>query len=190
MLIPFLFKVIYFYLISVALALLEIQIEGKDGWAAKLPTWRARPDSKIAKFYAKIMSDKELTGYHFILNIFLLLFMHWPFIWNWSWNIYQELEIMSLFMLFVVVWDFLWFIMNPHFSLENFGPANVWWHKKWTGRIPTDYFFGIGAAIILFLPEILNIDLMQGIYKVLILLGVNAVLTFLIIKIDPYTYKI
>lgn len=167
------------------MALIEIQIEGKDGWAAKLPTWRPHPESKSAKFYAKIMSNKELTGYHLFLNIFLLLFMHWPFIWNWSWNIYQELEIMSLFMLFVVVWDYLWFILNPHFSMHDFGPTKVWWHKKWTGRIPTDYFFGIGVAIVLFIPEMINVNLEMGIYKVLILLGVNAILTYLVSVLDP-----
>jgi len=46
----FLFKVVYFYLIGFFLAILEIQIEGEHGWAAKLPTWRPPKESKIAKF--------------------------------------------------------------------------------------------------------------------------------------------
>ena len=83
----FLFKVVYFYLIGFFLAILEIQMEGEHGWAAKLPTWRAKPGSKIDKIFKKIASQKELTGYHTALMIFLLLFMHWPFIWNWNWNI-------------------------------------------------------------------------------------------------------
>jgi len=188
MLTQFLFKVIYFYFIGFFLAILEIQIEGEHGWAKNLPTWRPYPDSKLAKFYAKIMSDKELTGYHFFLNIFLLLFIHWPFIWNWSWNIYQELEIMALFLLFVVVWDFLWFVLNPKFSLHDFGREKVWWHKKWTGKIPTDYFFGIFVCIILFLPEIFKVNAELGIYKILILLGVNFVLTALTVRIYPKAY--
>jgi len=41
----FLIKVVYFYIIAIFLAILEIQIEGKHGWAEKLPTWRPRPGS-------------------------------------------------------------------------------------------------------------------------------------------------
>lgn len=188
MLTIFLIKVTYFYLIAFFLAILEIQIEGPYGWAEKLPAWRPNPESHLVKVYKKLMSEKEFTGYHFFLNIFLLLFLHWPFIWDWHWSIFEELEILGLYLMFVVVWDFLWFVLNPHFSLHDFGPAKVWWHKKWLGKFPVDYYFGIFGSVILFLPEIIKIDVMAGVYKVLILLGVNLILTIITLKVYPKAY--
>ena len=134
------------------------------------------------------MTDKELTGYHSVLNIFLLLFLHWPFVWNWHWNVFEELEILSIFVLFVVVWDFLWFVLNPGVSLRDFGPKRVWWHKKWKAGVPADYWSGILFSIVLFLPETIVVDPIIGIAKILILLLVNLILTTLTIALYPKAY--
>lgn len=187
MLLHFLIKTIYFWLIGFFLATLEIQIEGEFGWAAKLPTWRAKTGSWLDKIYKKLM-DKELTGYHAVLNLFLLLFLHWPFIWQGNWNIWQELEILSIFVIFIVVWDFLWFVLNPKFSLRDFGPAKVWWHKKWFNKMPVDYYSGLLVAALLFLPGMIKFDFLTGIYKILILFGLNLVLTIVTVLIYPKAY--
>jgi hypothetical protein len=184
----FLIKVTYFYLIGFLLAVLEIQIEGEHGWAAKLPTWRAQPGSRLDKLFKKITAQKDLTGYHTALMIFLLLFMHWPFVWHWTWNIWQELEIMAIFILFTTVWDFLWFVLNPNLSLRKFNPDRVWWHKKWLGKMPIDYYFGILITILLFVPEMIWLDFSCGLTKLLTLLGVNLFLTTLTIIFYPKAY--
>jgi len=183
--IHFLIKTVYFWLIGFFLAILEIQIEGKHGWAEKLPTWRPKPGSKLEKLFKKLVAERELTGYHTVLMIFLLLFAHLPFIWNWSWSIYAELELLAIYMMFVVFWDFLWFVLNPAYSLRTFGRQTVWWHKKWWGKFPKDYYTTILIGLLLLLPEALNSG---NWYKMIILLGGNLVLTIITILFYPRAY--
>jgi hypothetical protein len=47
---------------------LEIQIEGANGWASALPTWRIE-----TKWLLWLTSGKPLTGYHVWLNALLIL---------------------------------------------------------------------------------------------------------------------
>jgi len=184
----FLIKVIYFYILAICLAILEIQIEGVDGWAAKLPAWRVKVGSRLDKLYKKIFQHKELTGYHLALNIFLLLFLHWPFVWSWQWNIWAELEILAIFVLFTVVWDFLWFVLNPNFSLRKFNKSNAWWHKKWWGWLPVDYYLAVLFSMLLLLPETVAINPVEGTFKILALLGINLILVAATVIFYPKAY--
>lgn len=133
----------YLYLIGVVLALLEIEIEGKDGWAANLPTKRIK-----VWWFNKL--GKDVTGYHMILQIFLLLFMHLPLVLEQRFNLDLEMMIISQYLFFVVYWDFLWFVFNPHFRLKDFKKGGVPWHAAWFLGMPVDYWLGILGA--LFVP--------------------------------------
>lgn len=180
-------KVIYFWIIGFFLAILEIQIEGEHGWAEKLPTWRAKPGGRIDKFFKKLASEKDLTGYHLVLVIFILLFFHLPFIWSWQWSLLAELELLSIFILFAAVWDFLWFVLNPKMSLRIFGPERVWWHKKWIWKFPADYYAAVVLCIMFLLPELI----MTGglaFYKIPVLLGSNLILTVLTVIFYPKAF--
>jgi len=183
----FLIKTIYFWLIGFFLAILEIQIEGEHGWAEKLPTWRAKPGGKLDKIFKKLSSEKDLTGYHTVLIIFLFLFAHWPFIWNLEWNIFAELELLSIFIIFTVIWDFLWFVLNPKLSLRKFNAERVWWHKKWWGKFPDYYYTTIFLSLLLLLPEALIFGNL-GWQKMIVLLGVNLILTTLTVLFYPKAY--
>ena len=135
----------YFYLIGLALALLEIEIEGADGWAKNLPTKKIK-----VWWYQKV--GKEITGYHLVLQIFLLLFMHLPMVLEnrFSWEL--EILIISQYLFFMIYWDYLWFVLNPYFQLKNFKPGGVPWHTAWILGLPLEYWLGIIAG--LFLPVI------------------------------------
>jgi len=50
--------------LAAVFAKVEVEIEGPDGWAAKLPTWRA-PDSWVSH---ALLDGKPLTGFWFVLN--------------------------------------------------------------------------------------------------------------------------
>jgi hypothetical protein len=133
---------LYFFAIAFVLAQLEIQIEGPDGWAAKLPTWRWQSPAVLR------WAGKPITGYHVFLLLFILLFIHFPMMTaGFSWE--RESETLSLFCLLAVFWDFLWFACNPHFGLARFRPDQVWWFKSWFLGLPTSYFSGLvtSAAI-------------------------------------------
>ncbi len=182
----FIFKVIYFFSLAMVLAVLEIQIEGPDGWAKNLPTWRPSRNRWFVKLFKKISQDKEFTGYHFFLSIFLLLMVHLPFVWTGTWSVEAELELLAFYVVFVVTWDFLWFVLNPHRSLRDFNPQNVWWHKRWALGMPVDYLYGFLLSVLLFVPLIIN-DAGNFIYLVVLLAG-NMILTVITVLLYPKAY--
>jgi hypothetical protein len=49
---------IFTLVLAIITALWEIQVEGKEGWAKQLPTFR------INVFFRKLLGGKPLTGYH------------------------------------------------------------------------------------------------------------------------------
>lgn len=125
---------------SVLTALLEIQIEGKNGFAAKLPTWKLK-----WWWYKKITNGKLLTGYHVYLNLLLLLFFHLPFLFS-EWTLQMELLMFASFCLYTSFWDFLWFILNPAFGWQKYSKTNIWWFTVWLGPFPLDYYSCIGMS--------------------------------------------
>lgn len=53
---------IFDLIVAFTLAKLEIQIEGKHGWAENLPTWRIK--NKWTKIF---WGNQAYTGYHFLV---------------------------------------------------------------------------------------------------------------------------
>jgi len=128
-------------------ALAEIQIEGPNGWATSLPTWRA--ENRWTRLF---FSSKPLTGYHLYTLLFLLVVVHLPFALSLApitWR--AEARIVSFFILFWVLEDFLWFILNPAFGLRRFRPKHVWWHAPtWWWIMPRDYWIFVPAGVALY----------------------------------------
>lgn len=140
---------IFWFVFSVFLALIEIEIEGNKGWAQELPTWYRK--TGIGKIYGLLMNHKPMTGYHTFLQILLLLIFHAHYFQGCAWTLKGELSTIGLIMTVSVVWDYLWFILNPHFTRKNFRPEKIWWHarSKWFLGFPADYYSGIILAVIL-----------------------------------------
>lgn len=137
---------VFLIFISFVLAKLEINIEGKDGWAKNLPTWKVK--NKFTNF---IYGDLPLTGYHFWLMAFILLFLHFPFLMFKAWTLSLELETLSLFFLTWLVEDFLWFVLNPGYGLRKFNKKGIIWHHEWFAKIPTSYYKFASVGIVLLL---------------------------------------
>ncbi len=143
---------IYLFILALNLAILEIQIEGKHGWAENLPTWRPAKDTWVQKIFARINFGKQLTGYFLAINCFVLLTLHLPFIFGLSLNFSNWLKIISLWLVFVNVWDLLWFVLNPNFGLGRFKKEFVPWHKIWFLGLPADYWAGISLSFLALTP--------------------------------------
>jgi hypothetical protein len=129
-------------------ALFEIQIEGKFGWAEKVPTWR------VENIYTNIFFAKRpLTGYHLFLLLFVFLMIHAPFAFGLAhWYLKSEMRVMSFMMLFWVFEDFLWFANNPSYGITKFRPEFIWWHRKtWWWIMPRDYWIWTPVAVFLYL---------------------------------------
>ncbi len=136
------------FVVAFCFAKVEIQIEGADGWAANLPTWRIEKHWLLDVFFG----GRPLTGYHAWALPFMLLIFHFPSLAAWTWSWAFEARLMAAFMLFWIIEDFLWFILNPAWGWRRFNRTEVRWHKHWVLRFPTDYWsFSIVAAGLLYL---------------------------------------
>lgn len=149
---------VYLFILATVLAILEIQIEGKNGWAMNLPTWRPNKVNRFIKIYKKLMSDREVTGYHITMFTFVLLILHLPYAFGQTLNLVNWLMTISLFFIFVILWDFLWFVLNPYHPLKKFNKEHIWWHKKWWARAPLDYYLSILLSFIVLLPAVFYYD--------------------------------
>jgi hypothetical protein len=132
---------LYLFALCLILALLEIQIEGAQGWASGLPTWRIE-----AAWLLRLTSGKALTGYHVWFNALLIFWLHLPF-WFVPWNWASELTVFGTYFLMAVQWDFLWFVLNPNFGLGRFSKSHVRWFRNWYWGVPIDYFVGLFLSL-------------------------------------------
>jgi len=122
-----------------ALAHLEIQIEGPHGWAEKLPTWRW--DGPGVRRWL----GKPVTGYHLCLMTVILLFLHMPQFYGGSWE--READLAAMFFLLTVTWDSLWFACNRHFGMARFRKGEVWWFPTWALGVPRPYLMAIALSL-------------------------------------------
>lgn len=141
--------VAFVFVAALAFAQLEIEIEGPNGWASNLPTWRIKN-----RWTRLLLGSRPLTGYHLWVHIFVLVMIHFPValrISPWSWGL--ELRILSFDILFFLVEDFMWFVLNPAFGFRRFRRENIWWHApSWWWIMPRDYWvlvlIGGGAYVL------------------------------------------
>lgn len=145
--------IIVLLIAALGLAVFEIILEGEEGWAQKHPVWEPNPDSVIAKIYRKINNDKPLTGYHVLMVSGMIFIYHLPFLpqippATGNPTLAKELQLFSGLFLTLTTEDFLWFALNPYYGLKKFRSENIWWHKKWWGRIPLDYPRGILTSLL------------------------------------------
>lgn len=123
----------------------EIQIEGPNGWAAALPTWRIEKSLLQDLFWG----GRPLTGYHAWVFAFMALAFHLPVFMRGRFSLKLEARILGSLMIFWIVEDFIWFALNPAYGLAKFDPASVPWHKHWLLGMPTDYWTFLAGGILL-----------------------------------------
>ena len=113
---------LYFFLIAFVLAVMEIQIEGKNAWATALPTQKPKEGSLVVKIGSLLFGGKTFfTGYHLALNFLIILFLLLPFFFDYPLTLENFLKSLSLYFMLTVRWDFLWIVLNPHFGLSKMG---------------------------------------------------------------------
>jgi hypothetical protein len=129
--------------LSFILALLEIQIEGKDGWASKIPSWRIEKG-----WLMRLTGGLPITGYHLFMTLFLITIVHLPlFFVPWNWQL--ESLLLGFYVGMVFLEDFLWFVLNPYYGIKSFRKGKIWWHKQWWGPVPALYWFLLIIVIVL-----------------------------------------
>jgi hypothetical protein len=186
------------FAVVVGLGVMEINVEGRYGWAEKLPTWY-RVTGWAGRFWGKIMNGKPLTGYHLALNGLLLIFFNWTFFQEERWpTLVEELSVLSQFFAMSVYWDFMWFLLNPYYLSETgvgFSKQSVWWHalSHWVADLfPLDYLMGILISIGLSIASSLYTSWTQGwawetqaVKDQLTLIGYLGLATFITVFLAP-----
>jgi hypothetical protein len=136
------FEGLYVCVLGWLLAMVEVHVEGPNGWAEDLPTWRLEP-----AWLLRLTNGKPVTGYHIFLVGFLLAVYHLPLLFV-GFSRAVEAEVISLYLLMAVCWDFQWFVWNPHWGLRRFLNERVYWLPRRLLRIPIEYYVGIGGSIL------------------------------------------
>ena len=99
-------QVYFFILLGTLWATLEVQIEGKFGWAAKLPT--------------TTFLETKFTWYHVIMNLMVILIVFETVEWSWR----LPFWVSGLFL----IEDYMWFMVNPDFGIIRYDSEHVRWH--------------------------------------------------------------
>ena len=144
------FTSLFWFFIAAVFAVVEIEVEGKHGWAEKTSTW-FRTKGLAATFYGFFMGGKPLTGYHLFMFFLPLLAFHAHFVMGVQWSFARELLVFAMYFAWLPTWDFLWFVLNPYYGVKKFKRENVWWHAKshWLFNVtPLDYLFGWGVSLL------------------------------------------
>lgn len=133
-------------LLAYVFAKVEVQIEGKDGWAANLPTWRIETHPLLDVFWG----GRPITGYHAWVFTFMAMVFHLPVFMAATFSLQIEARILGCLALFWIAEDFLWFVINPAFGMRRFHRRHIPWHKQWLGPVPLDYvtFCGVGGILL------------------------------------------
>lgn len=141
------FRILIFDILGAFLvAKMEIQIEGKNGWAAELPTQLIKN-----KFLRAILTNgtKPFTYYHLWIFLMVLVFLHLPFFVAPSlWSISMEIFLLANYMLAIVLEDLFWFIFNPNFGIKKLNQEFATWHLFW-GPIPVMYLRILAVYLVL-----------------------------------------
>jgi len=142
-------KVVFWCVISTLMACVEIESEGKYGWAYKMPTWY-RTRGVVARIFGLLLAGKPLTGYHLMLFPLPLLIVHAHFVMGVEWSVVAEAEALGLYFVWNTFWDYFWFVLNPYYD-GKFTRKQVWWHAKhpwFLGLFPMDYLWAILASVV------------------------------------------
>lgn len=134
-------------LTSVFWALLEIEIEGADGWAKNLPT---------KQFHSiKLGRKRFLTGYHLYSWLLLATLAHLAFVFT-EWTLSKELYLLTFGCGMLGLEDFLWFIFNPAYGIKKYNPRHVTWHVGWTLGVPNIMWAGLATFATLYYLAIIT----------------------------------
>lgn len=129
------------FLIAFALAGLEVEVEGRRGWAAGMPTCRL--ENRWAVLALKpFFGGRPVTLYHCYMFSLVTLMWHIGYVQGVPMTWANEWRCLSTLFLLCATWDFLWFVLNPAYGLENFRREKVAWHagRPWVfGLFPIDY---------------------------------------------------
>lgn len=153
---------IFVFIISIIYSLIEIEMEGKYGWCAQLPTAK------------KVMAD--FTFYHLLMMLFIIITFYQLFHRKDIWIIVFYIAA------FFFIEDYIWFILNPYFTFDKYSKENIPWHKHWIYGQPIENYFCYAITIFTYFKTKFKTEQMTSILNILILI-------FLTMSLAPLYHK-
>ena len=155
---------VYYTLLSgLIYSLIEIEIEGPNGWCEKLPTCN----------FVKLGS-KNMILYHIYMLIYLTItyISMYTFTYN-SISIENVCNVVSNISLFLMVEDVLWFSLNPYYTIGKYTKEDITWHSNqpWIFSVPLDNYIILTLHILLSLYDIIH--LYNFVYSTLFIKFIN-----------------
>jgi len=184
-------EALFWFVLAFILAAVEIEIEGKYGWAEKLPTWYRK--NGYTRIFSIFGVYRPLTGYHLFMKLFIIVVFHAGFFLGLQWTLTKELMLLAIMVFYFIMWDFLWFVLNPNYTIKNYSKEKIWWFNKsyWIfGLFPQEYLIAFILSLIFsfIASKIANNSLLF--INHLYILGLLILFTFLaIIFIAPSYHK-
>ena len=134
------FDTVWVVVLAAIYALMEIEMEGKHGWAKNLPT------------------TKNILGHFTLYHVYMLMFLAVLFS-GWFGSRFVSgcdngwtavFQFAFFFLLWLLVEDFLWFVFNPHYTLKGYSKKKIPWHKHWVADcVPVHNVAGVlGLALL------------------------------------------
>jgi len=140
---------LFWFALALVFAAVEVEIEGRHGWAEKLPTWY-RTTGFWARLYGFVLRGKPLTGYHLFMFFLPLLALHSAFFLGAPFTLAGEFRLLAIYAFWVSLWDYLWFVLNPDYGARGFRKNRVWWYARshWIfGLFPLEYALSVALSL-------------------------------------------
>jgi len=141
---------VFISILAVRLAWLEIEIEGPHGWAKNTQTAEIK-NGLTYWFFRFLLGGRPVTVYHVYIFSVVLLIFHAPYFYGSVWTLSRELITLAHYLVAAALWDYLWFIFNPHYGVNKFKPATIWWHNNeaWLFCRPLSYYKAWLGSVVL-----------------------------------------
>ena len=148
---------LFVFLFAVFFALIEIEVEGTEGWAKNLPTARnIIGHLTLYHVYMILLAVLIITGFVYFQHTALCsdcTVDETPPKSIWHKTVWPALRVTFKAVFHIIAYfliqDFLWFVLNPGYTVAKYAKTHIPWHKPWWGGIPAFNFVGIGAMFVL-----------------------------------------
>ena len=145
---------IFVFVVSIIYSLIEIEMEGKNGWCTHLPTAK----NVISSF----------TLYHLLMMALVFVIFYQMFH-------KKDIWIMIFYItMFFFIEDFLWFVLNPYFTIKNYNKENITWHKTWISGQPLENYICYGIVLLTYFNTKFKKEQMNSILYIALLIAITV----------------
>ena len=145
---------IFVFFVSIIYSLIEIEMEGKNGWCTHLPTAK----NVISTF----------TLYHLLMMALIILIFYQLFHKKDIWIIIFYIT------MFFFIEDFLWFVLNPYYTIQKYNGKNIQWHSRWLWGQPLENFVCYFLIVLTYFKTKYKKEQMNSIIYILLLITITV----------------